>query len=106
MSFSSYASEPTVFVEEPPLPDDVEVLLGWKCSVGKYKGQTYGYVVTHDAEFLRKLLKWSKLEPRSRDLITRVLEAFDVWTIAPPSIPPAGIQPVMSDSDFMDEGKQ
>lgn len=77
--FDSYASEDKVELEEEPLPDDTAVLLGWKCGIGKFKGKTWGYLVSHHEPEIRKLLKWSKLEERTREIIIRVLDAYHEW---------------------------
>lgn len=76
--FSSYASEEKVRLEAP-LPDDVNVLLKWKCSIGKFKGLTYGYCAAHYYEGLKQLLTWVKLDERTREIIIRVLAAYDAW---------------------------
>lgn len=79
MAFAEYEALPAVIVAPDPLPEDVSVLLKWTVPFGKYKGQTYGYVVTHDDGWLRKLLGWKKLEGRSRDVVARVLDEYDAW---------------------------
>jgi|SRR5579862_8922704 len=80
MSFGEYASIPEIKLEPEQLPDNIDVILKWVVPFGKYKGQQYGYVVTHDADWLRKLMGWKKLDTRTSTLIQRVLDAYDAWT--------------------------
>lgn len=59
---------------------EVSVLLKWTVPFGVYKGRTYGAVVLRDSAWLRNILKWKALEPRSRTIIERVLAAWDEHT--------------------------
>jgi len=73
--FEEYKALPTVQAADD-LPD-IEVLLRWR-AWGKYKQDTFGYVVSHDAAWLRKaLVQWKTMPPKTKAICEKVLAAWD-----------------------------